>query len=149
MKKETKKISPMLSASAGICFPICLTLGIYMIFTGSLTGSGGISGAILIAAAIAVFPLLNRRTLQKDELKIGKLVITGRKVILIILALALAAMYGGFLYNMYLSHRGGEAQLFGSSINFFIEFSLAFKVLAPIGLLIILMLNAINSKDTE
>lgn len=149
MKKENKRISPMLLASAGICFPVCLTLGIYMIFIGSLTGSGGISGTILIAAAIAVFPLLNRRVLQKDELKIGRFVINGRKVILAILVLALVAMYGGFLYNMYLSHRGSEVQLIGSSFNFFTEFSLAFKVLGPIGLLIILMLNAMNSKDTE
>lgn len=150
MKKEVKTRNSIVTACAGISFPVCMILGFFMIFHRDLTGDGGMQGGILMAAGIAILlfscgskeissPLnLDRFGVRKNVDLIGVLLIVG-----------LGIMYAFFLINTYIAHNGGIGHTYSSGMAFWMNFFLGFKVLAAVGLLIIVIRSALNSKEEE
>lgn len=150
MKKEIKTRNSIITACAGISSPACMVLGLFMIFHRELNGDGAIQGVIMLAAGISILLFsvgnseigsslnFSRFGLKKNINLIGLLLIVG-----------LGIMYVFFLINTYIAHNGGIAQVYSSGRAFWMNFFVGFKVLAAVGLLIIVMRTALNSKEEE
>ena len=98
---------------AGVFYPFCLILGLYVIWHGHLTPGGGFQGGSIMATGVALMLVASRYTRKEKEQQytISKwLETTG---LLLFFAVALFGMVAGgdFFYN-YLANRGGG--LFGA-----------------------------------
>lgn len=134
---------------ASLVMPLTLVLGAYIILHGHLSPGGGFQGGVLIAGALTIFFLAfgKEKTLETFHLKrfsysedIGALAF--------LLFATLGVIYGtSFCSNVVA--KGSLGKLFSSGTVFLMNFAVGYKVLAGIGVLILVMIGTLKGDNEE
>lgn len=150
MKKGIKRRDSIVTSCASIVLPITLVLGLYVILHGHLSPGGGFQGGVLIAGAVAIlFLAYGKNTISKvfnaDRMKLSE----NLGALGFVLVATLGLIYGGTFFNNYIAQSGEPGQLYSSGTILWANFAVGYKVLAGIGFLILVMVNALNSEEEE
>lgn len=149
MNKNRKRKDCIITTCVDIVLPITLVLGAYIILHGHLSPGGGFQGGVLIAGAIAIFFIgygrekvlktfhLNRLKVSEDLGALGFVFVASLGLI------AGSAFFGNIL------PKGNEGDLLSSGTIFLMNFAVGYKVLAGIGILILVMIGALKSNDDK
>lgn len=147
MKNKRKQKDVIIPSCADLVIPITLVLGAYIILHGHLSPGGGFQGGVLLAGAITIFFLAYGRDKVLKTFHLGRLKISediGALTFVIIGTLGViygAAFFGNVVW------KGTLGKLFSSGTIFLMNFAVGYKVLAGIGVLILIMVGTL--KDDE
>ncbi|MDP4088204.1 MAG: hypothetical protein Q8930_02895 [Bacillota bacterium] len=150
MKKEIRRRNSIVTSCVNIIFPLCLTLGISMMLHGYLNGESGLPGGILLIVGVSAPFASYGGDGVKKMLGIDRF--AGRKTVkplALLLGSACGIVYLGAVLLTYMAQGGKDGQPYGLGAAFWVNFSLGFKVLGPIGFLLIVIANALDSDNED
>ena len=131
MKKNRKQKDIIIPSCADLVIPITLVLGAYIILHGHLSPGGGFQGGVLLTGAIAIFFIAYGRDKVLKTFHLNRLKTSED---LGALAFVLVATLG---------------KLFSSGTIFLMNFAVGYKVLAGIGVLLLIMIGTLRDDEEE
>ena len=144
MKKNRKQKDIIVPSCADLVIPITLVLGAYIILHGHLSPGGGFQGGVLLTGAIAIFfiaygwdKVLKTFHLSED---LGALAF--------VLVGTLGVIYGAAFFGNVI-WKGTLGKLFSSGTIFLMNFAVGYKVLAGIGVLLLIMIGTLRDDEEE
>jgi multisubunit Na+/H+ antiporter MnhB subunit len=149
-KMQIKRRDVVITSCANIVLPICLIIGAYIILHGHLSPGGGFQGGVLIAGALAVlYTAYGSAYINKTFNSKGFKLSENLGALGFVLVATLGVVYGGSFFGNFIAGSGGLGKLYSSGTIFWMNFAVGYKVLAGIGLLIIVMASALKSDEEE
>ena len=150
MKKNLKRRDAIVTSCANIILPIALVLGANVIFHGHLTPGGGFQGGVLIASAVAILYIAHgkeqiNKTFNQKVFKLSESI----GALSFVLLASLGVIYGVNFFGNIDGFKGRVGALYSSGTIFWMNFAVGYKVLAGIGLLILIMASSLNSDEEE
>jgi multicomponent Na+:H+ antiporter subunit B len=150
IKREIKRRDVVITSCANLVLPICLVIGAYVILHGHLSPGGGFQGGVLIAGALAVlYTAYGSTYINKNFNSKGFKLSENIGALGFVLVATLGVVYGGSFFGNFISSSGGLGKLYSSGTIFWMNFAVGYKVLAGIGLLILVMASALKSDEEE
>lgn len=148
--KNRKKKEVIIPTGSDIVLPILLVLGAYIILHGHLSPGGGFQGGVLIAGAISVFYLAYGKdkvlkTFHLQGLKISE----DLGALGFIFIATLGVIYGSAFCGNFIYSIGNVGDLLSSGTIFLMNFAVGYKVLAGIGVLILIMIGTLRDDDDK
>lgn len=148
--KNVKHRDSIITSCANIVLPIALILGAYIIIHGHLSPGGGFQGGVLIAGAVAILYVAYGDKKVEETFSIHRFKIAEEIGALAFVFLAtLGVIYGTSFFRNVIATSGVPGNLYSSGTIMFMNFAVGYKVLAGIGLLIMVMVNAMKSEQEE
>lgn len=147
--KNRKNKDIIVPSCSGLVTPVTLILGSYIILHGHLSPGGGFQGGVLIAGILVIYYLAygREKTLQTFHMKAFS-VSEDMGALFFLLLASLGIIYGTSFFANVIG-KGSTGDLFSSGTIFLMNFAVGYKVLAGIGILIIVMLRALRDDDKE
>lgn len=147
MKRNRKRKDIIIPTGSDIVLPISLVLGSYIILHGHLSPGGGFQGGVLLAGAIAIFFLAYGKdrvlkTFHLNSLKISE----DLGALGFVFIATLGVIYGSAFFGNVV-WKGTVGRLFSSGTIFLMNFAVGYKVLAGIGVLILVMIGTLKDSD--
>lgn len=149
MNKKRKRQDIIIPTCADIVLPIALVLGAYIILHGHLSPGGGFQGGVILAGAITIFFLAYGKkkvlkTFHLERLKISE----DLGALGFVFIATLGVIYGSAFFGNVIA-KGTAGELFSSGTIFLMNFAVGYKVLAGIGVLILVMIGTLKASDEE
>lgn len=149
MKKNRKQKEVIIPSCGSLVIPITLILGAYIILHGHLSPGGGFQGGVILAGAISIYFISFGsekvlKTFHLNRLKVSEDI--GGIAFLLIASLGIiygAAFFGNVIW------KGTLGKLFSSGTIFLMNFAVGYKVLAGIGVLILIMIGTLKDDKDE
>ena len=140
MKKNRKQKDIIIPSCADLVIPITLVLGAYIILHGHLSPGGG---------AIAIFFIAYGRdkvlkTFHLNRLKTSE----DLGALAFVLVATLGVIYGAAFFGNVI-WKGTLGKLFSSGTIFLMNFAVGYKVLAGIGVLLLIMIGTLRDDEEE
>lgn len=149
MNKKRKRKDIIITTGSDIVLPITLVLGAYIILHGHLSPGGGFQGGVLLAGAVAIFFLAYGRDKVIKTFHVNKLKISEDLGALgFVFIGTLGVIYGSSFFGNVI-WKGLPGDLFSSGTIFLMNFAVGYKVLAGIGVLILVMIATLKSSENE
>lgn len=144
-----KRKETIIKVSSKIVLPLSLLIGIFIILHGHLSPGGGFQGGVIIASAIIIYYLAYgmRETLNLFSIK--RLENIEKISALAFIFIGLLGIIYGLPFFANVLNKGIAGQLFSSGTIFFMNFSVGFKVLSGVALLILVIISALREEDTK
>jgi multisubunit Na+/H+ antiporter MnhB subunit len=150
IKGKIKRRDAIITSCANLVLPICLVLGAYVILHGHLSPGGGFQGGVLIAGALAIlYTAYGSEFINKSFNSKGFKLSENIGALGFVLVATLGVIYGGSFFGNFIANSGGLGKLYSSGTIFWMNFAVGYKVLAGIGLLILVMASALKSDEEE
>jgi multisubunit Na+/H+ antiporter MnhB subunit len=150
MKRNIKRRDSIITSCANLVLPICLVLGAYVILHGHLSPGGGFQGGVLIAGSVAILYVAYGREFLNKTFNSKRLKLSENLGALgFVLVASLGVIYGGHFFGNFIARSGALGKLYSSGTIFWMNFAVGYKVLAGIGLLIIVMASSLNNDGDE
>jgi multicomponent Na+:H+ antiporter subunit B len=150
INRDIKRRESIITSCANLVLPICLVLGAYVILHGHLSPGGGFQGGVLIAGALAVlYTAYGSDAINKNFNSKGFKLAENIGALGFILVATLGIIYGGSFFGNFIANSGALGKLYSSGTIFWMNFAVGYKVLAGIGLLILVMASALNTDEEE
>ena len=140
MKKNRKQKDIIVPSCADLVIPITLVLGAYIILHGHLSPGGGFQGGVLLTGAIAIFFIAYGRDKVLKTFHLGALAF--------VLVGTLGVIYGAAFFGNVI-WKGTLGKLFSSGTIFLMNFAVGYKVLAGIGVLLLIMIGTLRDDEEE
>lgn len=147
--KNRKCKNVIVPTCAALVMPVTLVLGAYIILHGHLSPGGGFQGGVLIAGAIAIFFLAYGREKTLKTFHLSRLSFSEDVgALAFVLFATLGLIYGGSFFANVVG-KGILGKLFSSGTVFLMNFAVGYKVLAGIGVLILIMIGTLRGDKEE
>ena len=131
MKKNRKQKDIIVPSCADLVIPITLVLGAYIILHGHLSPGGGFQGGVLLTGAIAIFFIAYGRDKVLKTFHLNRL--------------KTSEDLGALAFVLV----GTLGKLFSSGTIFLMNFAVGYKVLAGIGVLLLIMIGTLRDDEEE
>lgn len=149
MKKNRKQKDIIVPSCANLVIPITLVLGVYIILHGHLSPGGGFQGGVLLAGVIAIFFIAYGRDKVLNIFHLNRLKISeDLGALAFVLVATLGVIYGAAFFGNVV-WKGTLGKLFSSGTIFLMNFAVGYKVLAGIGVLLLIMIGTLKDDEGE
>ena len=139
MKKNRKQKDIIIPSCADLVIPITLVLGAYIILHGHLSPGGGFQGGVIAYGRDKVLKTFHLNRLKTSE-DLGALAF--------VLVATLGVIYGAAFFGNVI-WKGTLGKLFSSGTIFLMNFAVGYKVLAGIGVLLLIMIGTLRDDEEE
>lgn len=147
MKGKRKEKDIIIPSCVDIVLPITLVLGAYIILHGHLSPGGGFQGGVLLAGAISIMYLAYGKDKVLKIFHLSRLKISEDLGALAFVFIgSLGVIYGTSFFGNVI-WKGTAGRLFSSGTIFLMNFAVGYKVLAGVGVLILVMIGALREDD--
>ena len=149
MNKKRKRKDIIIPTCSDVVLPITLVLGAYIILHGHLSPGGGFQGGVLLAGAIAIFFIAYGREKVMKTFHLHRLKISEDLGALGFVFIATLGIIYGSAFCGNVIAKGTAGDLFSSGTIFLMNFAVGYKVLAGIGVLILVMIGTLRASEDE
>lgn len=149
-KHEVKGDDTIIQCCSDIVLPIAVILGLYIILHGHLTPGGGFQGGVLVGGAASIMYIAYGRKGINEIFNLYRFKISESIGALgFILIASLGLIYGikGFAFFQNVANKGTPGTILSSGNIFLMNFAVGYKVLAGIGVMILIMLGTLKSNE--
>lgn len=149
-KHEVKGDDTIIQCCSDIVLPIAVILGLYIILHGHLTPGGGFQGGVLVGGAAAIMYIAYGRKGINEIFNLNRFKVSESIGALgFILIASLGLIYGmkGFSFFQNVAYKGTPGTILSSGNIFLMNFAVGYKVLAGIGVMILIMLGTLKSNE--
>lgn len=147
--KNRKSRDVIVPSCAGLVMPVTLIFGIYIILHGHLSPGGGFQGGVLITGAIAIYYLAFGREKTLKAFHLRRLSVSEDLGALAFLLFATLGVIYGSAFFANVVYKGTAGKLFSSGTIFLMNFAVGYKVLAGVGVLILVLIGTLKEDSEE